>query len=353
MLRGVAAALVVFHHMCHAINTYRPGASAIAGYRSLATLGASGVDVFFCISGLVIAFASHSTHAGTHAARTFAWRRFLRVIPPYWIYTAGLLTLWATGIGLKGLIVTPGLVAASLLLVPFPKMTISGDLSYHPILDVGWTLTYEMYFYAVCTLIIAIWGGRRIWPLILIGLVTFALLSIVVTGHASILSSIVASPLLLEFGAGVALAHFIAGRRSPVTGYVLVAVGTAALLMTIFVPDPMPWRVLFWGIPGVTLVFGALLIPISLSNSTAKFFAFLGTASYSIYLVHPFFLLPLGTLLKRGYFSQVPADLLLIAATLIGIAGSALSYFIVEGPLVQALKPRSKTAFMARESIKA
>ena len=350
ILRGVAAALVVFHHMCWVITSYHPGHSAVATWHRLAEVGAGGVDIFFCISGLVIAHAARALPAGAARARTFAWRRLLRVLPPYWVFTALLLLLWVAGIGLRGLNVTPGLVIASLLLVPWPKTTDTGALSYHPILDVGWTLTFEMYFYAVCTLVIALAGGRRIWPAALAVLAMVAAGCVAAGGTQSVAASVLASPLLLEFMIGVAIARFVAGRVSRPLGAALIALGAAGFAASVLLPDPMTWRVLCWGVPGALLVTGAVLLPVELNTPRLRFLGFLGTASYTIYLVHPFFTLVSGTLLKRGIMAQVPPDLLLAVLTAAAIMGSAATYFVVEGPLVQLLKPRSRTAALARET---
>ncbi|VXC76391.1 acyltransferase family protein [Sphingomonas sp. 8AM] len=351
LLRGFAAMMVVFHHMCWVVTTYHPGQSAIATFRRLAEVGAGGVDVFFCISGLVIAHAARNLSAGAGSARTFAWRRLLRVLPPYWIFTGLLLLLWVTGIGLKGLNVTPGLVVASFLLIPWPKTTAAGAMSYHPILDVGWTLTFEMYFYAICTLVIALAGGRRIWPWTIAGLGVVATLSLLTAGSDGVASATLASPLLCEFIAGVLLARFVAGRVAPRAGRVLIVLGVAGFVASIFVRDPMAWRVLCWGIPGALLVAGAVLIPVRLDTRVSRLFGFLGTASYTIYLVHPFFTLIAGTLLKRGTMTQIPPDLLLIVLTIVAVAGSAISWFFVEGPLIRLLKPRSRTATLAKRSL--
>jgi peptidoglycan/LPS O-acetylase OafA/YrhL len=351
ILRGFAAMMVVFHHMCWVITSYHPGHSAIATFHRLAEVGAGGVDIFFCISGLVIAFAARNLPAGIDSARTFAWRRLLRVVPPYWIFTSLLLLLWAVGIGLKGLNVTPGLVVASFLLIPWPKTTVTGAMSYHPILDVGWTLTFEMYFYAICTLVIALVGGRRIWPWTIAALGFVAAISVVTAGPAAVASATLASPLLLEFIAGVLLAHFVAGRTASRVGRVLIALGIVGLIGSIFLPDPMTWRVLCWGIPGTLLVAGAILIPVQLASPFARLLGFLGTASYTIYLVHPFFTLISGTLLKQGIMEQVPPDLLLMALTIAAVAGSAVTWFFVEGPLIRLLKPRSRTAALANRSL--
>ncbi|MBB3695785.1 acyltransferase [Sphingomonas sp. BK580] len=351
ILRGVAASMVVFHHMCTVVTTLHPGHSAIATFRRLADLGAAGVDIFFCISGLVIAHSARAMPAGAAKARTFAWRRLLRVMPPYWIFTSAFLLLWLAGIAFRGLIVTPSLVVASFLLIPWPKMTRGGHLSLHPILDPGWTLTFEMYFYAVCTAVIAVAGGRWIWPWALAIISAIAVICIVSGGRDTIAASVLASPLLLEFMAGVGLAHLVAGRTSLKLGWTLIAIGTLGFLTTIWLRNPMSWRVLCWGVPGALLVAGAILLPVKLEGRIIRFFGFLGTASYTIYLVHPFFTLTAGTLLKREVGTNVPADALLIVMTIVAVLGSSLTYLFVEGPLVQLLASRSRTAALARKTL--
>lgn len=344
ILRGVAAALVVFHHMCWVVTTYHPGRSALATFHRLAELGAGGVDVFFCISGLVIAYAARDLPPGGAVARTFAWRRLLRVLPPYWVFTGVLLLLWATGIGLRGLIMTPALVVASLLLVPWPKATEMGTLSYHPILDVGWTLTFEMYFYAICTLVIAVAGGRRLFPWAAVLLGVAAVSSLLLAGTDAVASRTFVSPLLVEFVAGVLIARHLADRVAPRLGCLLIVLGTAGFAGSVFMADPMAWRVLCWGVPGALVVAGAVLLPVSLSNGWLRFLGFMGTASYTIYLAHPLFTLVAGTLLKRGVLVPVPPDLLLLLLTVVGVFGSALTWFVVEGPLIRLLKPRPRVA---------
>lgn len=348
VLRGIAAAMVVFHHACWVINNYHPARSALAGQRGLAELGAGGVDIFFCISGVVIAYAARSIPPGLPAAGTFAVRRILRVLPPYWVFTAALLMLWVVGVGFKDLIMTPGLVAASLFLIPYSKQTIDGHISYHPILDVGWTLTFEMYFYLICTVIIAFAGGRRIWPWVLVALCLVAAVTALTAGPASVAGGVLASPLLLEFVAGVLLARFVAGRVAPRVGWAMILVAAVVFAVSATVPDAMAARVLWWGIPGVLLVAGSLLIPVDATSRMNRVLLFFGTASYTIYLAHPFAMLVAGNVLKRGMLTNVQPDLLLIVLTVSAILGSAVSYFVVEGPLVRLLKPRSRTAAEAR-----
>ena len=131
----------------------------------------------------------------------------------------------------------------------------------------------------------------------------------------------------------------------------LIVLGVLGFVGSIWLADPIAWRVLCWGVPGVLLVAGAILLPVELNSVWLRFFGFLGTASYTIYLAHPLFTLASGTLLKLGVGVQVPADALLIALTVAAILGSSMTYFFVEGPLIQYLKPKSRTAALARETV--
>ena len=99
-LRGLAACMVVFHHLCWVFNHYRPG-SRITAFHKLADVGAGGVDIFFCISGFVITYAARNMPPGTRSAKTFIIRRLERVMPPYWFYTSVLILFWVFGLGRK------------------------------------------------------------------------------------------------------------------------------------------------------------------------------------------------------------------------------------------------------------
>lgn len=81
-LRGVAAALIVFHH---AGGIAGPARSA--PFDRLATVADVGVAVFFVLSGLVVyrPFArAHATGEAVPATGAFLRRRALRVLPAYW-----------------------------------------------------------------------------------------------------------------------------------------------------------------------------------------------------------------------------------------------------------------------------
>src|SRR3954468_16333996 len=95
--RGIAAALVVLYHYLGFIAKGQSGESLLSPF------GASGVDVFFVISGFIMMI---STDRPGMTAGAFLRRRFLRIVPLYWVLTVAAFIL-AT-------IVSPGGVTAQL-----------------------------------------------------------------------------------------------------------------------------------------------------------------------------------------------------------------------------------------------
>lgn len=87
VLRLLAATIVVLYHFGFwhftavddtLINHIAP--SAAVTFMSLSHFGWVGVEIFFVISGYVIAFSAHNT-----TPRRFAWGRVLRLLPGVWI----------------------------------------------------------------------------------------------------------------------------------------------------------------------------------------------------------------------------------------------------------------------------
>jgi exopolysaccharide production protein ExoZ len=130
------------------------------------TIGAAGVDIFFVISGFVMWVISASHDTPPHR---FMANRLRRIIPLYWIATIGLATLAAlTPTHLPS--VKPSLDHALLSLLFIPHYNADGRI--WPLLVPGWTLNYEMFFYALFTIALLFSPRRR---LILLSTVMVAL----------------------------------------------------------------------------------------------------------------------------------------------------------------------------------
>jgi exopolysaccharide production protein ExoZ len=293
-LRAIAATGVAFHH-----------ATQYTG--EVAVIGGAGVDVFFVISGYIMWTISTS---GEPPAR-FMLKRIMRIVPLYWIAT-GILVLGAVAGRFPRVVLDSRDVVESLFFLPHVSPT-HGQV--WPLLAQGWTLNYEMFFYALLAL--TLFAPRAMQAL----LVTAVLAGLVAIGALlapkGIAAQFYTGPLLLEFGAGLLLARFqhLLLKRGLMVAVVLTAAGTAGFTASYFLDLYEPnSRWLIWGIPSVLLVAGF----ISLEKAGVSFdwrpAVFLGDASYAIYLFHGF---ALSLLVKLLNFHAYP-----LLAILAGVAAS-------------------------------
>ena len=288
-LRAVAACSVLVSH------TYQPVRHA--------AYGAAGVDLFFVISGFIMANLAQGQTAGE-----FARERISRIYPLWWIAALPwLLFVW------RG----PFCVLSTLTLWP-----VYGDAHYLPVLKVGWTLCLEVLFYAGVTLAIA---TRPI-----IALAAYALLLVGALTTPFPLLHFVGSPMALEFLMGIAVARL---PRRRVFGLFVLA-GPALLALTPAVlgdlgsslgPQWALQRAVEWGVPAALVVWGALSLESLFQHRMFNLPVAIGDASYSIYLFHP--------LISYGLDFAWPVRLVLALGT--GIA----MYVLVERRIM-ALRKR-------------
>src|ERR1700757_449030 len=82
--RGVACLMVVVYHS----SFYVAGKGQLHGGIRLAFTGIEymwlGVPLFFVISGYCISSTCDSIRRKRHSARTYFWRRYRRIFPPFW-----------------------------------------------------------------------------------------------------------------------------------------------------------------------------------------------------------------------------------------------------------------------------
>ena len=114
------------------------------------------------------------------------------------------------------------------------------------------------------------------------------------------------SPIVLEFCFGMLIAFASReGVRLPRAGvYALLAVSLVGYAISIEVGFIPLWRFVEWGLPSAALVAAFALSDARRQNPVARFFAFLGDASYSIYLVHPIAF----PMVRRGLLPFIPVD---------------------------------------------
>ena len=93
-LRGVAALAVLVHHVCEEST---PLLSNKPLPPAMIRAGASGVDIFFAISGFIMLSTTFQKFGEPGAGIQFLTRRFLRIAPLYWLCTLVILGAHASG----------------------------------------------------------------------------------------------------------------------------------------------------------------------------------------------------------------------------------------------------------------
>jgi peptidoglycan/LPS O-acetylase OafA/YrhL len=237
---------------------------------------ASGVDLFFVISGFIMVHSSEKLFARPGAWRMFLFRRLARIVPLYWITTFLLIVFARTEFGTER-------AFTSLFFIPHEA---NGVMT--PINGVGWTLNFEMFFYVLFALAVSL--PKRFAVLA----VCAALLSITVLGHVLVPTSAQlrfwSDPIILEFafGAGLALLYGRCLQLPTTLRIVLVVGGFAAVWLSQPGMAPSGNRFLLWGLPAAAIFAGAVFG--SRAEGLGKMTAaanIIGDASYAIYLIHP------------------------------------------------------------------
>lgn len=326
-LRAIAALMVVLLHAIKSvaesdvawIGRLSPTPLDILWFRE--ALGA-GVDVFFVISGFIMVHGASRYTSGRARALDFLLRRLLRIYPPYWVVTLvliGILALVSEGTSPE---LAPTRILTSLLLYP----SLSPDGFLRPILGVGWTLSYEVYFYLVFFL--SLWAGKSRYAYLLVLILLAMLLSASGASGESAPVRFLQDPIVLEFLYGAALGWLLPRLRlSAAWAGILLLFG----LLAIFVASWLvfsghlaeSWRCLYWGLPAAGMVLAMLNFPMG-KGSVSRTLVATGDASYALYLVHVpvlYFLTPVVALplASGGYLTS--------ATALMGI-GIALSLLV-------------------------
>ncbi len=317
LLRGIAALMVL---MAHAFRSFYFWDVSWFD-KQLIDVGQIGVSVFFVISGFVLPLSLQKRYRLPDFPR-FILRRFVRIEPTYlasmlvaiaWVWTATRLapnaTPWQFDIG--------QVLAHLMYLVPFTD--------YKWVNDVYWTLAIEFQFYLFIGVAFTLFraGANR---------------SMHLTGVLILLFACVA--FFHQFCMPIQLLRF-----APFFGIGLLAwwVFCYPVSRRLYVTTLVALMVIgaFSGLSYSNLLFGATAFLVILFWKPGKSrWRFLGTISYSLYVIHlPIVALEhvIGLRLAGSVFK--PALFLLPLAAIAASIGAAwMLYRLVEGPTMQLSK---------------
>lgn len=322
-LRAIAVLLVVIAHIHQADARFL--APSLLG--DFAFTGFAGVDIFFVVSGFIIHHL-YRTHNGLDLR--FFLNRANRIYPLYWIFTAAALAGYAV-MG-DGLTSDPDNldIAASLALVP---------QGHPPVLQVGWTLTHELYFYLAYGLWLALPGRARLAAAVAWGGVT-----LVAQPFDAVLShpwaALLLSPFNLQFLAGALLAQSGSLRSRAWARWLAPALALAGLTGAI------AWTAAGGGLPALSdprlrvlaytpFAVGTVWAFRIWQPALPQVFERAGNASYSIYLSH---ILVIGVMARAaaglGAGTVWMSPLFHAAAFIVCLGVGWISHVALERPLL-------------------
>jgi exopolysaccharide production protein ExoZ len=310
VMRGLAALAVVCGHAVTARSDWGTQSAVAEG---ALTILASGVDIFFVISGFIIA----TTAASQTDALNFAFRRAIRIYPVYW------LVLLAALISSHWIALSPGdhptaLDLGHIFAWDYPNWHIPP----------AWSIAFEMHFYAVVAMILAI-APRRFFEFL------FAALGIAVVAiifHLPL--GIYSHPLILEIGTGVFIAYLVRVKGTlPFLPY-LTAISVALFAAGwywIFVhgsSNPQFARVPTYGLGAALLIYTVVSTELH-GASFSRILQWFGSISYSLYISH--YLLIRWTANFTELWQISPTGVI-VASILLSIGLAAILHLLVEAP---------------------
>lgn len=339
-LRGIAAFMIVVFHL----KWYMSSAQWLGFGERVFGNAHTGVDLFFVISGFIMVRASRGSDGSLAYVAGFAIRRFARIWPVYAattiIFLGAMGTLWTTD---------GASLARALAFVP--ESAQGSPFFGYPPLHVGWTLVYEMYFYALFAA--ALLAGRWWWAaLTALAGATLILLPWLVTGHVTASAfhdyrlqpaelNIVASPMVWEFLAGVAIGALYHSRfrvRSRPWRIAAVWLSVAVVLWqygTGFCAGHGP---LASGAAIAVMVLALALFDKEQPIRVPAAIVWLGNISFSLYLVHRIPQLALPPLLKARYPELVSGGGFVAFCIVSGLVLAYLSHRYLERGLAEVVR---------------
>lgn len=290
-----------------------------------------GVDIFFVISGFVMMVSARGLIGHPNGARIFMLRRILRIVPVYWIATTikVAVLLAAPTLALHNAFDLERVILSYLFL---PSRNPAGVIE--PIHGVGWTLIFEMFFYALFALAMLL--RAPVIPFVGAVLAVCAGLSAFRDEAAWPAAAFYFDPMVLQFFWGMLIGRVAlqGPPLHPALGVALVAAGLLLLLSPAIagMTEGFP-RI---GVGPAMLVAGVVILEPYLAGRVPPPLLLLGDASYSLYIFHPIMAPAVPAVFAR--LGLIEPDLAAVIAIVGSVVGSVIIYKLVEAPIDSRLR---------------
>jgi len=341
-LRGIAALMVCSYHFSYLIQA--PWGAIVFSH------GWLGVQIFFIISGFIMVHTTAKIKTDhVKGARTFIINRIIRVVPIYYLCT---FLMIAPNLN-DGYLIEHGRRLICSLLFISPMNASIGPEYGMPSLVPGWSLNYEMLFYALFAISI-LTRNLKYTFLYSVFIAAIFVIPLLTTGkfpasyqtyvpyHFNYLN-VLTNPVLVHFLFGITLG-LVMPKISTTRNVKVIAMILATILFLAYITGlaGIPFHIwndlLYCGL----LVFAFLLN--DYGNNGIRFkpvMVKIGDMSYSIYLLHTIVIIYLKIAMhKIGIGGLIPTTGFFLFAILVVIAVSYIFYLFVEKKLTQYLKSK-------------
>jgi exopolysaccharide production protein ExoZ len=311
----------------------------------------AAVPLFFCISGFIMTMVSRSS------AEQFFTRRFIRVVPLYWVLTLLYWLLIYVGTSSLAALLSPGhgpgafvkAIAIALYSADYQRLWWSlifsgepdGQGHVYPVMQVGWTLNLELLFYSIFALWLQL--DRRLAPLLTCASLIFL----------CVLMRLVELPERLEFYGSEMLIYFVLGvlvyylyqlakraqlRILPVS---IAALFVATMYVTRFWTPIIPGAVGTYAMPALAVLM-AVFLHLAGLHIKSKILLLLGDASFAIYLCQEFVLFVMWLIASRypELSPRAPNISVSLAVIAAGITLGIATHLYLERPMLRYLRHR-------------
>lgn len=326
ILRGFWAIDIVWFHFGHHWNHFLQSSIIWAGTAGIAWMGP---HQFFIMSGFVMTLSLWGLNYRVSMFPRYMFRRFVRLDPSYFV-TIGLILLTSY----LGALLVPNLVHGGFSMdwgrlgAHFAYLTgILGQTWYNPVM---WTLGIEFQFYVLLGFIFPFLASKTPW----------------VRRAALIILTLPFFPMIGNLG-GTWLSSYIPFF---LIGVLIFQRHTKLIGRLEFWLSTIPLLALSWAFTPVAVLYCfvtvGLLIEDRIRNRVAEF---LGDISYSLYLIHMPFGIPLIRL--GSQFTHTPTERLLLAfgVLLLCIPVAWIFYLCVERPSMRLAKRLKRPASSKRK----
>ncbi len=332
-LRACAALLVLFAHAF----SYQIGTDAPV----IVTAGRLGVILFFVISGFIMVYISGN---GPFSAPDFLKRRAIRIVPLYWIFTSLAAFLAA---------LAPNLFQTTVFTWPHYLQSLAfivheapGGGGGSPLLSLGWTLNYEVYFYIVFAALAFLSVTSRVSVLTAFFVAMWLAGLMIAPANLAAEFYLGASPLAFVVGTWIGRRHLANGFTYDATHAWLLCLTAGAGAAIAFVDDGtrLMGQISFAG--EVMWAASLLLLGLVLEPRLRhwKLLEQLGDASYALYLSHIFVIGAVAYLARHTVGYEHPATVLFVSVVSIITAciASLVIHRFIEKPLLRILNGKKK-----------